>query len=127
MVKKLSTLERTYGYPQRPTTNAATLFGNDVARKNFVSPLGIGSDRRDIFKQIYKQTSQDWKNLDPHVKKIYLDKRKGMLDEYKQRKTDWYAVFGGSSLHKELEEIKAQISALKKSEKAEKDEHGENT
>jgi len=117
LVKKLSTLERTYGYPQRPATNAATLFANDVAGKNFVSPQGIGSDRKEIFKQIYKQTSEDWKNLDPHVKKIYLDRRKSMLDEYKQRKTDWYSVFGGSSLHTELEQIKEQISALKKEEK----------
>jgi len=127
LTTKLGNLEKTYGYPQRPGGNAAGLFADDVVTKNYVSPMGVGSDRREIFKQIYRQANEDWKNLDPFVKKTYLDKRKTLLDEYKQRKTDWYTVFGGSSLHLELEEIKAEISALKKSEKEQKTKDGENT
>jgi len=127
LTTKLGNLEKTYGYPQRPGGNAAGLFADDVVTKNYVSPMGVGSDRGEIFKQIYRQANEDWKNLDPFVKKTYLDKRKTLLDEYKQRKTDWYTVFGGSSLHLELEEIKAEISALKKSEKEEKTKNGENT
>jgi len=127
LTTKLGNLEKTYGYPQRPGGNAAGLFADDVVTKNYVSPMGVGSDRREIFKQIYRQANEDWKNLDPFVKKTYLDKRKTLLDEYKQRKTDWYTVFGGSSLHLELEEIKAEISALKKSEKEQKTKNGENT
>lgn len=127
LTTKLGNLEKTYGYPQRPGGNAAGLFADDVVTKNYVSPMGVGSDRREIFKQIYRQANEDWKNLDPFVKKTYLDKRKTLLDEYKQRKTDWYTVFGGSSLHLELEEIKAEISALKKSEKEQKTKNGEDT
>lgn len=126
LTKKLCTLEKCYGYPQRPGGNAAGLFADDLVDKHYVSPMGVGSDRKEIFKQIYRQANEDWKNLDPFVKKIYLDRRKTLLDEYKQRKTDWHTVFGGSSLHLELEGIKAEISALKNNEKGETSENGEN-
>lgn len=127
LTNKLSLLQKSYGYPQRPAGNAASLFSNDVIRKHYVSPIGVGSDRKEIFKQIYRQANEDWKNLDPLVKKTYIDRRNTLLGEYKQRKTDWYTVFGGSSLHLELEAIKAEISALKNSEKGEKTENGEKT
>ena len=65
------------------------------------------------FFQVYKQANEDWKKVDPTVKRFYVDRSQKIRNEYLQRKRDWLTIFGGSRAWEEMEQIKADIKLLK--------------
>jgi len=113
LTKKLKELEKIYGKPKKPAATPASLYVKEIVEQQNFGTLGLGSQRQELIKQVYKQANEDWKKLDPTVRRVYVAESQKIRDEYRERKRDWLTIFGGSKAWDQMEQIKADIKLLK--------------
>jgi len=117
LTKKLKRLEKLCGMPTKPKVSPVSLYVEKVVKNSFFPPLGLGSRKQELLKEIYKQANADWKNMNPSEKEVFKEKANKIKEEYSVRKADWNAIIGQSIWMSEMEEIKKELKRLKQMNK----------